>query len=147
MQTELIKTYSKKDIEAEIAKFKVKYQSLPMVQQKIALTSCSKPELIDDCMIWKALETKDIIYNEIEVLRTPEISMSLTPKRLELLEYIATHSPDSIKNLAIQIKRNYKNVYDDIIALKKYNLLNVVREGKNIKPIARVDKIIIEIEK
>ena len=40
----------------------------------------------------------------------------------------------SIKKLADNLQRNYKNVYDDLQALAKYDLVELRRSGRSLKP-------------
>ena len=48
----------------------------------------------------------------------------LSKKRLELLRQLQAHPGISIYELAKQLKRQYKNVYDDVALLKKNALIS-----------------------
>ncbi len=48
---------------------------------------------------------------------------ALSPKRWELLKFLRKHGPMSIKKLAAELKRDYKNVYDDVKHLSKLDLI------------------------
>ena len=60
---------------------------------------------------------------------------------MELLEYVSSHNPKSVKTLAAELKRDYKNVYDDLLALQRYCLIEFIREGKNKRPVTRLTGI------
>jgi predicted transcriptional regulator len=47
----------------------------------------------------------------------------LTPKRLELLRWLRQHGPLSVRALAKQLERNYKNVHADVAALEEVDLI------------------------
>lgn len=49
---------------------------------------------------------------------------ALSPKRWELLKLLRKHGPLSIKKLAAELKRDYKNVYDDVKHLSKLDLID-----------------------
>jgi hypothetical protein len=67
---------------------------------------------------------------------------SLTPKRIELLNHLANTRVESINELAHKIKRDVKNVYDDLIALKRLGLVALKRRGKrNVVPETLVEEI------
>jgi len=67
---------------------------------------------------------------------------SLTSKRVELLNHLANTRVESINELAHKIKRDIKNVYEDLLALKELGLLKLKRRGKrNVVPETLVEKI------
>jgi len=47
----------------------------------------------------------------------------LTPKRLELMKTLRQHGPLSVRALAKQLERDYKNVHADASALEKVDLI------------------------
>jgi predicted transcriptional regulator len=72
----------------------------------------------------------------------------LTEKRLELLHIIKEHEPDSIYELSKIVKRDIKNVNDDLLVLKDIGLVSVskARKGRErIVPRVNYDKIQLEI--
>ena len=136
-----------------------KYKSIDELSSEIQKRQCNAPESVDDYMLWQALSTFDKEYNEqpeYELSGLPQVQIKykeeiiyhtsdfyqiLTPRRMELLEYINNHNPRSVKTLAAELKRDYKNVYDDLLALQRYNLLEFIREGKNKRPVSRLNSI------
>ncbi len=47
----------------------------------------------------------------------------LTPRRLELLKALHDAEPESVRALAKRLKRDYKNVHNDVQALERVGLL------------------------
>ena len=72
----------------------------------------------------------------------------LTEKRLELLHVIKEQEPNSVYELAKILKRDIKNVNDDIELLKNIGLVSITkaREGRGrVIPRVNYDKIQLEI--
>jgi predicted transcriptional regulator len=66
----------------------------------------------------------------------------LTPKRLELLDSLASLRVESINDFAQKIRRNVKNVYQDLQVLRKLGFVTFKRSGKrNIVPETLVEEI------
>lgn len=53
----------------------------------------------------------------------------LTDKRMNLLEYVAQHEGLSIRQLAGELKRDYRNVYDDVRMLAELELIEKRANG------------------
>jgi predicted transcriptional regulator len=147
MHTEILKTYTKDQIAAEFKRLESKYQSIDNLNQKIQVEKCGNPEQVDDYMIWKSLDEEDLNITEKIVLKSLDIYLMLSPKRMELLDYLSTHSIDSIKILAKELKRNYKNVYDDIRAMEKFDLIELVDDGRNKRPVTKINTIVMVPDK
>lgn len=72
----------------------------------------------------------------------PEQAALLTPKRIELLYKLATLRVDSINDLAQKIKRNVKNVYEDLKVLNKLGFVKLnTRKGRALIPETLVKEI------
>jgi len=83
----------------------------------------------------------DYIVEEIREFDSKQLT-SLTQKRIELLNHLANTRVESINELAHKIKRDIKNVYDDLIALKKLGLVSLKQRGKrNVIPETLVEEI------
>lgn len=147
MHTEILKTYTKEQIESEFKRLESIYQSIDNLHQKIQVEKCRNPEQVDDYMIWKSLDEEDLNITEKIVLKSLDIYLMLSPKRMELLDYLSTHSIDSIKILAKELKRNYKNVYDDIRAMEKFDLIELVDDGRNKRPVTKINTIVMVPDK
>lgn len=55
---------------------------------------------------------------------------TLSPKRLELLRHVHHHETGNVRELAQALKRDYKNVHNDVAVLASAGLL--VREGRRL---------------
>lgn len=53
----------------------------------------------------------------------------ITGARLELLSAIRTHKPKSIQELARLVKRNFKNVHQDVRLLAEFGLIEIQEVG------------------
>ncbi len=149
MQTEIKKSYSNKQIKAELKRFSAKYISLENLYQKFSVDKCVHPEYVDDYMVWKALEEggEDITIKEKIILKNLDIYQMFSPKRMEIVDYLSTNSTKSIKTLALELKRNYKNVYDDIKALRNFELIELFDDGRNKRPVTNIESIIVTPDK
>ena len=54
-----------------------------------------------------------------------QLHATLTEKRMELLEYVAVNEVPSIRQLAGQLGRDYRNVYDDVQRLAELGLIEI----------------------
>jgi predicted transcriptional regulator len=59
---------------------------------------------------------------------------ALSPKRWELLKFLRKHGPMSIKKLAAPLKRDYKNVFDDVKHLCKLDLIEKQEDETFVVP-------------
>jgi len=87
----------------------------------------------------------DYIVEEVREISSKEMTL-LTPKRLELLHSLASLRVESINHLAQRIRRNVKNVYQDLKALESLGFVTFTRRGKrNIVPETLVEEITLLI--
>lgn len=167
MRTRLIFSDSAKNIDLIRKQFSIKYHNIEDLFSEVQKDRCNTPDNIDDYMLWHTIDTYSKEHDEKELETTVETPMNyppllfndeiiyytsdfysvLTPRRIEILEYIHKHNLDSVKNLAEATSRDYKNVYDDVLALQKFGLLDFVREGKNKRPVCRLTGIEILFDK
>lgn len=83
----------------------------------------------------------DYMVEELHDLDAQQMSL-LTPKRIELLYSLANLRIESINDLAKKLKRNVKNVYQDLQVLKKLGFIKFTKRGKrNIVPETLVEEI------
>ncbi|MGO9451196.1 MAG: hypothetical protein ACLQDV_09175 [Candidatus Binataceae bacterium] len=66
----------------------------------------------------------------------------LTPRRLEVLKRLREVGPMSVRAIANAMKRDYKNVHNDIRILERVGLVLRASDGRLIAP---WDKIVAEI--
>jgi DNA-binding transcriptional ArsR family regulator len=81
------------------------------------------------------------VVEELHDLSSDEVKM-FTPKRLELLYALSNLRVESINDLARKVRRDVKNVYQDLQALKKLGLVNLNRKkGRKVVPEVLVEEI------
>ena len=68
----------------------------------------------------------------------PALLAALTPKRLDLLRYVRHHQVRTVKALAADLRRDYKNVHKDVEELTKLGLLARTADHV-VAPYAEVD--------
>jgi len=87
----------------------------------------------------------DYVVEETRDLKPREAAL-LTSKRLELLYSLASLRIESINDLAQKTRRNVKNVYEDLKALKSLGFVSFKKKGKrNIVPETLVEEITLLI--
>lgn len=69
----------------------------------------------------------------------------LTPRRLELLKFIKSKKPKTIKALSVEIKRDFKNVYDDVKLLESVGLVELKKSELGLVPVTIYDEIEMNI--
>ena len=85
---------------------------------------------------WHKAEACDIEQAEVH-LNFEDFAMLLsvlTPKRLAMLRSLRQHGPLSVRALAKQLERDYKNVHADVRALEEVALIGRTEEGLLIAP-------------
>jgi hypothetical protein len=137
------KNDSDKNIRLELRRLISKHKSFEKLQNKVLKQRCNSPEILEDYMIWASLNQPDPVLAERSRMAQEAIFSYLTPRRMELLEYLSANPLNSIKDLAEILDRDYKNVYDDVMALNKFELIEFIKEGKNRCPVTKVTKISI----
>ena len=100
--------------------------------------------------VWKELEQAEkvakheaIYFESVDVLRSV-----LTRKRLELLRAIRKNKPGSVYELAKILKRDLKNVTEDVRFLSQLGLIKLKKSRKEKKkntPVVDYNKISLEI--
>lgn len=135
------------NVRLELRKLKSTYKSFEKLQNKILRSRCNSPDMLEDYMIWAALNQPDPVLVERARISQEELFSYLTPRRMELLEYLSKNPLNSIKDLAEILDRDYKNVYDDVMALHRFDLVEFIREGKNKCPVTKVSRITIFLDK
>jgi len=107
---------------------------------------------MDDYIEWSSMihalraagEGEDFdYYAEEDLALAPEEFESLTPRRLELLDYLADVYVSSINELADRIGRDVKNVYGDLRILEQLGFVRLVKEGKSLVPELLVQEVTI----
>jgi hypothetical protein len=141
MRVEVARDLTKGDVAQEVRDLEARHESFDTLRQRVFVERCSDPGAVDDYVAWKALRDESGGLEERIVFDTPEVFRSLTPRRVELLEYLHQNEVASIKDLAARLRRDYKNTYDDVTALETWGLIAVRRDGKNQRPVSRVTSL------
>lgn len=140
MRAIIKKRADREHIREKRKEFREKYGTLDSLGQKVSIEKCSFPALIDDYEMWKAIEKGCEIEEEI-IFYDSSIFHIMTSSRADMLDFVSRNRVGSIKELAHAVKRNYKNVYFDIMALKKQELVEIKKKGREKVPVSRVEKI------
>ncbi len=91
----------------------------------------------------KVNKSRGVYFTSLEAIRKV-----LTEKRLQLLHVIKEQEPDSVYNLSKIVKRDIKNVNDDLQLLKDIGLVSITKTRKGrerVIPRVNYDKIQLEI--
>ncbi len=91
---------------------------------------------------WKRAEAGDLRQETVFQFETwGLLAKTLTPQRLDLIRHVRSHRITKVAELARALKRDYRNVYDDVAALTEAGLLEKTAEGLR----APFDRIVTEI--
>ena len=140
MQIRVIKKKNRSEIDEMLRAFAEKHKSLASLTQKVSISKCSSLDSMTDLVLWKNLKEGAEFSEEI-VFENSELFETLSPRRIELMEYLSKHDVKSIRQLSEALHRNYKNIYDDIQALVQYELVELLPAGRSRKPYCSVKKI------
>jgi len=143
MKLKMIKEFTDNDIEKLMQDIIEKHDTPHKLKLRTSRTGCRNPNMVDEYMIYKALD-EGADYRETKVLTSVESISSVTPKRVELINYLNKNEPGSINELAEGVGRDYKNVYDDIRSLNENGIVELIKEGKSRKPVVNLDKLVID---
>jgi hypothetical protein len=98
-------------------------------------------ELVDSYRGYVEEGTLDYTVEEIRDLSSEQVA-ALTPRRIELLFRIAALRVESINDLAQKVRRNVKNVYEDLQVLRKLGFVKLSKQkGKALVPETLVKEI------
>jgi len=147
VRVEVSRDLAKGDVAQEVADLESRHDSFDALRQRVFVERCADPRAVDDYVVWKALRDEGGGLEERTVFDTPDVFRALTPRRVEMLEYLRHADVGSIKDLAARLRRDYKNTYDDLAALQAWGLVDVRREGKNQKPVSHVTSLRVSWEK
>lgn len=92
-------------------------------------------------------EDLDDVQPVLNVESYGELSRLLSPKNLELLEAIAEHEPESIREAASLVERDYKQVHRNLSELEDIGVIEFEGggSGRPKKPILAYDGLEIDI--
>jgi len=145
MKIKITKRWRQDDIRGMISTWEKKYGSVNSLHQKILISKCATPELMTDYIMWNNL-SQGAEFQDLIVVKDADVFETLSPRRVELLEYLMNNEVKSIRTLAEALHRNYKNVYDDMTALSKYGLVDLSPSGRALRPSAATSRIEISFD-
>jgi len=96
--------------------------------------------------IWHAAEHGEVPEKPVERVCFENLKIlvqTLTPKRIQVLTVLHEEGPSAIRALAKKLRRDYKNVHQDIQILERIGL---VEETENGLVAAPFKKIVAEIQ-
>lgn len=84
----------------------------------------------------------DYVVEDSFELEERALERLLSPRRLELLVQLAARGYESMNDLARRIRRDPKNVYEDLKALEKLRLVRLRRAGsRNVVPETPIEEL------
>ena len=144
-----MKSIPMQQVQTRIAILGEKYGSLSLLHEEFA-KGRMPPGTFDDYIEWTNMEHAVRAYQEgedFEYLAEEDLFleekeyMLLTPRRLELLDFLGAELVSSINDLAEKLERDVKNVYNDLKILEKLGFVSLRREGRSMIP----EQIVYEI--
>lgn len=150
MLLKIVRELTPEEVEKRIQRFERNFGSFEKFEEKflqkrlnakLVSTYFEWAELINSYKGYVEEGTLDYTVEEIKDFK-PEHFASLTPKRIELLYQIAALRAESINDLAQKIRRNVKNVYQDLKVLSKFGFVKLNKQKRrNIVPETLVKEI------
>ncbi len=97
---------------------------------------------------FSAIERPAKKYKDVTIISFPDfetLGRVITGARLELLNNIRKMKPRSIQELSRMVKRDFKNVYQDVKLLAEFGLIELKDAGprKSAEPLAKYSEIIL----
>ena len=89
-------------------------------------------------------EGEDFDYYAEEIIELDwKKTRQLSPRRMQLLNYLSENHVESINKLSKDIGRDVKNIYNDLKILEHLGFLRLVKEGRRLSPELLVHEITI----
>ena len=142
MEWRVVKSIPLREVQTRIAIFNEKYGSLSLLHEEFT-KGRMPPGVFDEYIEWTNMDHAVRAYQEgedFEYLAEEDMSLDskqyekLTPRRLELLDFLGMGQYSSINELADQIGRDVKNVYNDLKTLEELGFVSLVKEGRSTTP-------------
>ena len=92
---------------------------------------------------WEQGEEVSHVVNFEDRVRLRQL---LTDRRMELLEAVMQHPPESIRALADRLDRDVHDVHDDLYLLAEYEIVHFEADGRAKRPYVPYDTVRIEVE-
>lgn len=144
MDLKMVREYDDEEKKELLQEIKEKHGSLEELKQKVKRSGCNRPQRADEFKILEALKER-ATYKKKKITDSPLSLSVLTTKRIELLEYLSKNYIGSIQQLADELERDYKNVYDDLRGLEKGELVELKKEGRRKRPVIRYNRLVVDM--
>ena len=149
MDWRVVKSISLQEVQTRTAILREKYGSLSHLHEEFT-KGRMPPGTFDDYIEWTNMDHALRAYQEgedFEYLADEDLDLSeedymlITPRRLELLDYLGDEPVSSINDLAEKLNRDVKNVYQDLKILEQLGFVSLRKEGRSIIP----EQVVYEI--
>ena len=149
MDWRVVKSIPMQQVQTRIALLREKYGSLSHLHEEFT-KGRMPPGIFDEYIEWTNMdhalrayqEGEDFEYlAEEDLILEEEEYMLLTPRRLELLDFLGAEPVSSINDLAEKLGRDVKNVYNDLKTLERLGFISLRKEGRSLVP----EQIVFEI--
>jgi len=81
----------------------------------------------------------------IAVSSVEELNKLLSPKRIQLLNFLKRNKVNSVRELSEKIGRDYKNVYTDLKLFEKLGIIKFEKVNGNLVPKVLYDELDIKV--
>ena len=149
MEWRVVKSIPMQQVQTRIAILREKYGSLSHLHEEFA-KGRMPPGTFEEYIEWTNMDHALRAYQEGEdfeylaeedlILNEKEYTL-LTPRRLELLDFLGAEPVSSINDLAEKLRRDVKNVYNDLKTLESLGFISLRQEGRSLVP----EQIVFEI--
>ena len=149
MDWRVVKNIPMQQVQTRIAILREKYGSLSHLHEEFT-KGRMPPGTFEEYIEWTNMDHAIRAYQEgedFEYLAEEDLHLKseeyilLTPRRLELLDFLGAEPVSSINDLAEKLGRDVKNVYSDLKILEKLGFLALREEGRSLVP----EQIVFEI--
>ncbi|MGQ3413635.1 HVO_A0114 family putative DNA-binding protein [Natrinema sp. LN54] len=108
-------------------------------------SSSDRSDLEDTLAVLDADESVDQKPSMLSIEGLETFGRIFRPTNLELLEAIADHEPESIRELARTVDRHPPEVTDNVTELADYGLVDLEENGRAKRPVVWYDEIDVDI--
>jgi predicted transcriptional regulator len=152
MRWRAVKRVPLNEVRERVAAFEEKYTDRFQQLHEEFIMGKMPRDRFDDYVEWSGMihairaagEGEDFDYYAEEDLNlTLDEFERLTPKRLELLDYLADEHVSSINELADRVGRDVKNIHSDLHLLEQLGFLRLVHEGRSFVPELLIQELTI----
>ncbi len=93
------------------------------------------------------LKTGEKVEKEeyIAVSSIEELNKLLSPKKIQMLNFLKENKVDSINELSKKLGRDYKNVYSDLKLFEKLGIIKFERKDRKLIPKVLYDEIEVKV--